>query len=68
MTTNETAITANLKSLAEILADVATRAAEAAEAMEAGERNQAIGAAIGIDDDLRTALALHGAAIALHRR
>jgi len=68
MTTTDIAIAANLKSLAEILATVAARAAVAAEAMEAGTRNQAIGTALGIDEDLRTALALHGAALALHRR
>ncbi len=68
MTTTDTAIAANLKSLAEILGAVAERAAEAAAAMEAGARNQAVGTALGIDEDLQAALALHGAAVALHRR
>lgn len=61
------AIAANLEALHLILVDAAKRSAEAHELMQRGERNGAIGAALGLDVVLEDAKALYGAAPAVHR-
>lgn len=62
------AIAANIQALAVLLRQAADRATEAAQAIEAGERNQAIGTILGLEEMIAAAGALHGAAIALHRQ
>lgn len=62
------AIKANLSALAELLGRAANDAGEAVGYAEANERNKAIGTIVGLDRVLADAVALHGAAIALHRR
>jgi hypothetical protein len=64
---NPGAIAANLEALHFILVDAAKLSAEAHELMQRGERNGAIGAALGLDVVLDDAMALYGAALALHR-
>ena len=64
---NDKAIAANLEALHLILEDAANRSAEAHELMQRGERNGAIGTALGLDIVLEDAKALYGAALALHR-
>ena len=66
--TFETVIKANLGALADLLTCAAKAAGEARDHAEAAERNTAIGAIIDIDRLLADAIALHGAANALHRR
>lgn len=66
-TTLDTAISANLGALTELLADAANGAREARSHADAGERNIAIGAIVDLDRLLADAIALHGATIALHR-
>jgi hypothetical protein len=62
------AIAANIQALASLLQQAAERGEEAAAAIAAGERNQAIGTIVGLDELLAAAGALHGAALALHRQ
>lgn len=62
------AIAANIRAMAELLTLAADRAAEAVEAAEAGRRNEAIGAISDLNDTIAAALALHGAAVTLHRQ
>ena len=62
------AITANIEALAEILREMAEQACEAAGHMKDGHRNAAIGTIIDLGERLAAASALHGAALALHRR
>jgi len=63
---------ANLNALAYVLHDASRRAEEAAtmisNSTSQGEQNQAIGAVIGLDATLDTALALFKAALALTAR
>jgi hypothetical protein len=61
------AIAANLEALERLLYNAHVCASEAVVAMKLGERNGAIGAALYIEDMLKQAAALHGAAVALHR-
>lgn len=63
----DTAITANIAALNDLLAAAARRAAEARELMQNGERNGAFGALLDFDGVLEDAKALYGAALALHR-
>lgn len=63
----DTAIAANLGALSALLAAAATRSAEAHQLIQAGERNGAIGTALGLDRILDDAKALYLAAVALHR-
>jgi hypothetical protein len=60
-------IAANIHTLAALLRQAAERAEEASAAAGAGERNQAIGAIMGLEELLDGAQALHGAALTLHR-
>jgi len=64
----EVAIKANLRALSDLLAQAASDAQEAVGYAEANERNTAIGTIIDLDRLLADATALHGAALALHRR
>lgn len=64
---NAKVIAANLEALHFILVDAAKLSAEAHELMKRGNRNGAIGAALGLDVVLEDAKALYGAAFALHR-
>lgn len=66
--TLETAIKANLNALADLLGRAANDAREACTHAQANERNIAIGSIVDLDRLLADAVALHGAAIALHRR
>lgn len=69
--TNETriaAIATNLAALAALLKGAADMAAEAAEAATEGHRNLAIGTVLPLGETLATAIALQGAAVALHRQ
>ena len=62
-----TAIAANLEALNALLNEASLCAADAVTAMRQGEQNGAIGAALRIEDMLKQAAALYGAAVALHR-
>ena len=66
--TLDTAIKANLGALADLLTCAAKAAGDARDHAHAAERNTAIGAIVDLDRLLADAIALHGAAIALHRR
>lgn len=66
--TAKTIDTANLGALADLLGRAANEAREARDYAEANERNTAIGTILDLDRLLADATALHGAAIALHRR
>ncbi len=66
--TVDAAIAANIKAMGDLLREMAVRAAEAATYMAEGQRNAAIGTVIDLGDMLAAATALHGAALALHRR
>lgn len=66
MDVHATAIAANLEVLHLMLMDAAQRSAEARELMQRGERNGAIGMALGLDVILDNAKALYIAALALH--
>ena len=61
------AIAANIEAMRKMLMDTVLRTSEAFEAIQAGEQNQAIGTMLDLDRDLEDALALHRAAVALHR-
>lgn len=61
------AIAANLDALTAMLQDAAALAAEAKQAMDDGQRNQAIGTILPVEELLPAAGALLGAAMALHR-
>jgi hypothetical protein len=61
------AIAANIEAMRQMLADAVILASEAFQAIQAGEQNQAIGTMLDLDRDLEDALALHRAAVALHR-
>ena len=63
-----TAIQANVEALAELLKQAAQDASEALKYLHANQRNTAIGTILDLDQLLADATALHGAAIALHRR
>ncbi|WP_096701517.1 hypothetical protein [Magnetospirillum sp. 15-1] len=63
----DTAIAANIDALAALLRDMATRMDEATGYVRDGQRNAAIGTIIDLDRMLADAVALHGAALALHR-
>jgi len=63
----KTTIGANLEALENILYAANVRASEAVAAIKQGEINQAIGAASGIEEMLKQATALYGAALAIHR-
>lgn len=60
-------IKANLEALEKLLYEANVRASEAVAAINQGEINQAIGASLGIEDMLKQATALHGAALAIQR-
>lgn len=64
----ETAIGANIEALADLLNRAVKDASEAVTYMQANQRNTAIGTILDLDRLLSDAVALHGAAIALHRR
>lgn len=64
----DAAIKANLAALADLLGRAANDAREALSHAEKNERNTAIGTIVDLDQFLADAVALHGAAIALHRR
>ena len=64
----DAAIKANLCALADLLGRAASDAREAFRFIEANERNTAIGTIVDLDRLLADAVALHGAALALHRR
>jgi uncharacterized protein YjgD (DUF1641 family) len=61
------AIAANIEAMRKMLMDTVLRTSEAFQAIQAGEQNQAIGTMLDLDRDLEDALALHRAAVALHR-
>ncbi len=61
------AIAANIEAMRKMLMDTVLRTSEAFQAIQAGEQNQAIGCMLDLDRDLEDALALHRAAVALHR-
>jgi len=61
------AIAANIEAMRKILMDSVLRTSEAFQAIQVGEQNQAIGGLLDLDRDLEDALALHRAAVALHR-
>jgi hypothetical protein len=63
----KTTIQANLQALEKLLHDANVRASEAVAAINQGEINQAIGTSLGIEDMLKQATALYGAAIAIQR-
>ncbi|WP_096701480.1 hypothetical protein [Magnetospirillum sp. 15-1] len=63
----ETAIAANIDALAALLRDMTTRMDEAVGYVRDGQRKAAIGTIIDLDRMLADAVALHGAALALHR-
>lgn len=70
MTSDDTkirAIAANLEVLRHVLAEASNRADDALAAILDNEVNGAIGAVDGLDYLLSQAIALHGAARALHR-
>lgn len=67
MNMNAKVIAANFEALHFILLDAVKLSAEAHELMKRGNRNGAIGAALGLDVLLEDAKALHGAALAIHR-
>jgi len=62
------AIKANLGALADLRERAASDARAAFRLVEANERNAAIGTIVGLDRLLADAVALRGAALALHRR
>ena len=64
----DTAIKANFGALADLLTCAAKTAGEARDHAHAAQRNTAIGAIMDLDRLLADAIALHSAAIALHRR
>ena len=64
----EKAIAANLGALTEMLRKALADAEEAMGYVAAGNRNAAIGTICELDRLLTDATALHGAALALHRR
>jgi hypothetical protein len=64
----DAAIKANLAALADLLGRAANDAREALSHAEKSERNSAIGTIVDLDQLLADAVALHGAAMALHRR
>jgi hypothetical protein len=64
---NTKMIAASLEALHFNLVNAAKRSAEAHELMQRGNRNGAIGAALGLADVLDDAKALYGTALALHR-
>ncbi len=66
--TPDAAIMANLAALADLLGRAANDAREALGHAERNERNTAIGTIVDLDRLLADAVALHGAAMALHRR
>lgn len=66
--TQDAAIKANLAALADLLGRAANDAGEALGHAEKNERNTAIGTIVDLDKLLADAVALHGAAMALHRR
>lgn len=61
------AIATNLETLEKVLCKAKDCASEAVAAIRQGEKNEAIGAALCIEEMLRQAMALYGAAVALHR-
>jgi hypothetical protein len=61
------AIAANIEALGDLLETAMLRVSEAGDAIAQGEQNQAIGVMLDLDRQLEYALALHRAAIALHR-
>ena len=61
------AIAANIEAMRLLIATVHVRAIEAEKAMDQGEQNQAIGGLLDLDRALEDVLALHRAAVALHR-
>lgn len=61
------AIATNLGTLEKVLNEAKVHVSEAVAAIKRGEKNEAIGAALCIEDMLRQASALYGAAIAIHR-
>ena len=61
------AITSLLEVLNGILREAADYTAEALDANQNGQRNQAIGTLLSIEDTLPTAEALYKAALTLHR-
>lgn len=65
--TKTTTIAANLEALEKILYEANVRASEAVAAIKQNEVNQAIGCALGIEDMLKQAAALYGAAVVIHR-
>ena len=65
---NATAIAANLEVLHLMLMDATQRSAEAHELMQRGDRNGAIGTALGLDVTIDNAKSLYAAALALHGR
>ena len=66
--TTEQAIAANLGALTEMLRKALTDTEEAMGFVAEGNRNAAIGTICELDRLLADATALHGAALALHRR
>lgn len=66
--TTEKAIAANLGALTEMLRKALADAEEAMGYVAQGNRNAAIGTICDLDRLLADATALHGAALALHRR
>ncbi len=64
----DTAIAANIEALGDLLREAAERTAEAGAYMKTGQRNAAIGTIVDLGAMLVAASALHGAALALHRR
>lgn len=61
------ALTANIATLADLLAEAAKYAAEAAEAMAAGNRNLAVGTLLQIEQTVPDAKTIMDATFALHR-
>ena len=61
------AIATNLETLEKVLYEAKAHSSEAVAAIRRGEKNEAIGATLCIEEMLRQAMALYGAAIAIHR-
>jgi hypothetical protein len=61
------AIAANVEVLGDLLKSAYETVAHADAAIRLGDRNQAIGALVGLDSKLEDALALYRASIAIHR-
>jgi hypothetical protein len=64
----DTVIGANIEAMAALLRDMIARTDEATGYLKNGQRNAAIGTIIDFGTMLAEASALHGAALALHRR